>query len=254
MKGTCGLCHKEDSELKNSHLLPRALYKNIRNKTNCDPTWVSPSRITTQSRQIRDFFLCGKCEGKFSERGEKWVLENYPQNNGTFPLQKTLLAEKPIGWKGDDRFYNATPDFSVGFKKLSYFGISVFWRACAHAWSLLDRDQPLRLKFGPYENALRLFLNDEGPFPEDAALQILVSTSTVPHDGVLFPSTYGDKPFHRHSFSIPGIVFALFPGKGIPKEEKEKCSVHNGIILPSDTADRLANSASAKLIRKRPLP
>jgi hypothetical protein len=248
---SCRLCRSPSGGLKKSHLLARAFYARIRNKTGSDPVIVTPTQITQKSGQVKDFLLCAVCEGRLNKRGEKWTLENYPQLDGSFPLQSALLKATPFKEQNGDKYYRGNSVQGVDLDKLGYFAVSVYWRAGVHQWDFLDRTDKLSL--GPYEKALRLYLLDEAPFPKKAALHILVSPAQEPRDGILFPSTYREKPFHCHGFSIPGITFALSLGN-ISAEERDECAIHSNTLLLTNKADELVASAERKFINKRTLP
>lgn len=248
---SCRLCHSHNVELKESHLLARAFYARIRNKTGSDPVIVTPTRITQKSGQVKDSLLCADCEDRFNKRGEKWTLENYPQISGSFPLQAALKGAVPFKDKNGDRYYNGSRVQGVKLDKLAYFAVSVYWRSGVFQWDLLDDVHQLSL--GLYETALRLFLLDQAPFPNRAALHILVSPAQNPRDGVLFPSTYRTHPFHCHGFSIPGITFALSLGR-ISDEERAECAIHSDTLLLTKKADDLVVSAERKFINGRTLP
>jgi hypothetical protein len=70
--GRCGLC-QEVRALRESHLLPKALYKLARDpsRANPNPVLLAAGRASATSRQIADRFLCDDCEQRFSDRGER---------------------------------------------------------------------------------------------------------------------------------------------------------------------------------------
>jgi hypothetical protein len=248
---SCRLCLRQNVVLRDSHFLARAFYARIRKATGSDPVIVTPTRITQKSGQVKAFLLCPCCEDRFSKRGEKWTLDNYPQMDGSFPIQMALSKATPIKELSGDKYYKGKSAQGVALNKLAYFAVSVFWRGGVHQWNLTDRTHQLSL--GPYEDALRLYLLDQGPFPERAALHILVSPSQKHRDGILFPSTHREKPFHGHGFCIPGITFAISLGN-ISKSEKEECAIHSDVILVTKKADELVMAAEGKFIHGRTLP
>jgi hypothetical protein len=212
---------------------------------------VTPSQITQKSGQVKTFLLCARCESRFATRGEKWTLENYPQINGVFPIQRALFAAKPFRQQGEDKYFQGESVQGMDLQKLAYFAVSVFWRAGVFQWTLLE--QAHRLSLGPYEEALRLYLLDEAPFPERAALHVLVSPAQNHRDGILFPSTYRAQPYHCHGFSIPGILFAISLGH-VSRAEREECAISNDVLIMTEKADDLVSKANVKLLNGRPLP
>jgi hypothetical protein len=76
MTGLCGLC-RQVGELQESHLLPRAAYKHIRDSTigvKGDPVLIRPKRAQITSRQATALFLCSDGEQRFHEKGENFIL------------------------------------------------------------------------------------------------------------------------------------------------------------------------------------
>jgi len=94
--GQCGLC-QERRELRESHLLPAALYRLARDpsRTNPNPVTVAGKRTSTTSRQIADHFLCIECEGRFSNGGERYVLAQCARPSGDFKVRELLEKATP---------------------------------------------------------------------------------------------------------------------------------------------------------------
>jgi hypothetical protein len=128
------------------------------------------SRIS--SRQASDYLLCADCEDRFNKRGETWVLKICWRDEKTFKLRDALLATKPLdGSTSDTRIYLGEHVPDVDPDKLAYFGTSVYWRGAARAWELDGLKVP-RLPFNKYEALFRLFLLDQGPWPDKAVMYI----------------------------------------------------------------------------------
>jgi hypothetical protein len=238
MLGICRLC-ENNKELRSSHLMPSAFYNHILKSSGKPPISASPTIAVSTSKQIRDYLLCADCEDRFNKRGEKWVLENYPQINGKFPIQEALFQATPFREVGSDKDYNGNLISSIDLNKLTYFATSIFWRAAAHNWQYL-KNQSDKLSLGLYEEMLRQYLLDQAQFPKDVVLSIYISPSANYQDGVIFPHTYRTKPFHAHGFSIPGVLFALSVGKAIPIEAKQECAIHSNILRLTLWSDKLA--------------
>jgi hypothetical protein len=198
----CPLCHCHGVKLRESHLMARAFYARIRKETGFDPIQVTPTLITQKSGQVKATLLCDACESRISTRGEKWMLENYPQMNGSFPLQAALRAATPFKDLNGNKHFEGSSIQAIELQKLIYFAVSVFWRAAVCRWRALD--QCIHLELGPYKEALRLYLLDKAAFPQRASLHILVSPAAQPRGSVNFPSTYCDKPSHRHGLEVAG--------------------------------------------------
>ncbi len=149
LKGTCRLC-LTPAELQDSHLLPKALYKLLKNaaasdgQKNPNPVVVNKKIALKTSAQVSDHLLCKQCEARFSTDGEKWMLENCWHSDSDFPLRSTLESETPVyvGHSGLSIYEGATIS-GVNIAKIVYFAASVFWRASAHKWGpILARRPP----------------------------------------------------------------------------------------------------------------
>lgn len=114
---TCKLCQQE-KELKESHIVPKAIYR-----------WIKKTSATSYLRRgknpnvriqdgVKIRLLCGDCEQKFSAY-EKYFIENIfkPVNEAAFPEQI------PVGFQYDE--------------KLFYFVNSLWWRILH--WSSTDK-------------------------------------------------------------------------------------------------------------------
>src|SRR5215468_10004854 len=95
--GQCGLCRKT-GELQDSHCLPKALYKLLRDPTrqNPNPVVVRPATTVTSSRQVSSYFLCKSCEGRFSSNGESIVLAECARSKTEFKLRERMLKTIPL--------------------------------------------------------------------------------------------------------------------------------------------------------------
>ncbi len=225
MIGVCALCHSED-DLKGSHLLPKALYRFMRIE---GPRKVSPVLINTTTawnsdKQIRRHLLCGQCEQRFAVR-EDWTLRHMYRGQQSFKLFDILSTSTPFAVlpAGHVVFEAATiPQIDVS--KLSYFAISVFWRAGVTSWSF--GEETTRINLGPrYEEAMRMYLLGSSPFPENVVLQVQVANR---RDGCvrgMFLPKEGEKQFghHRYRLFIPGIAFYLFVGQKVPVANRDVC-------------------------------
>jgi hypothetical protein len=236
VKGTCRLC-LTPSELQDSHLLPKALYKLLKNtaasdgQKNPNPVVVNKKIALKTSAQISDYLLCKQCERRFSTGGEKWMMEHCWRSDSDFPLRSTLENATPVhvGHSGLS-IYEGASISGVDIAKTVYFAASVFWRASAHEWGPILGQKPVKLVFGPYEESLRIFLVVDGDFPKDVVLLVTVSSTKEAgaNEYVLFPflrnKTSG---FKQYMFCIPGVTFQLFVGKAIPGRLRVGCTARS---------------------------
>src|SRR3954466_5475002 len=162
--GPCRLCH-ETSELQDSHLLPKALYKLLSKaaqrdgEKNSNPVVVTPKIALKTSKQIADHLLCRKCENLLNREGEEWTIENCWHADDDFPLRAALETATCVHVaKSGLRVYEGASISGVDTAKLIHFATGVFWRAGAHQWGVSAGHKPVKLELGPYEDQLRLFV------------------------------------------------------------------------------------------------
>src|SRR3989304_5165932 len=93
----CGLC-LERRKLRQSHLLPAALYKLSRDptaETDPNPVLITRKKAITSSSQVSSYFLCGSCEQRFSDNGERPVVAQCARPGGQFRLRELLQTASP---------------------------------------------------------------------------------------------------------------------------------------------------------------
>jgi hypothetical protein len=167
------VCLIDNLELCDSHLMPAALYKIVRNNNEKNPHPVLVARdVTLQTaEQASDYLLCGECEKRFHKGGENWVIPRCWHSTTRFALRASLLASASAV-RPDMEIYEGANIPDVEPDKLAYFAASLFWRAAAHNWPL-NKGVVASIKLGPYEDELRCYLLG-APFPINAALIIAV--------------------------------------------------------------------------------
>lgn len=182
------------------------------------------------SEQAKAHFLCARCEQRFNDNGEDWVLKNCWHDKSDFPLRSLLLttASSLLSSEGLT-IYAAASIPGVQPDSLAYFGASIFWRAAAPDWVFMRR-QSNRLELGSYEEQLRRYLLDEAPFPEDAVMIVAVSSAMEPMRNmvIVFPFLKTRQAgFRQYRFTVPGLTYQLFVGKGLPKDLRRLCSLRS---------------------------
>jgi hypothetical protein len=102
---------------------------------NPNPVVISHGRLKQVSDQLRGYTFCGDCEQMLSDKGEKWVLANLPEDQGSpFPLQDALIPEQPVFINDDFNVYEGRKIKAFKMDQLIYFGMSVFWRGATRKW------------------------------------------------------------------------------------------------------------------------
>ncbi len=231
-QGACRLCGKE-TDLRDSHFLPKAYYKLLRTPTekNPNPILMTPGKSLKTSEQVTDYLLCGDCEDRFNRLGERWVIANCWRSETSFPILEALMAATPLyeGAAGFKVFEGRKID-SIDTDKLGYFAASVFWRAAAHRWAGIAGQEPQRLWLGPFEERLRQFLLEEASFPADVVISVNVTSSMEPA-----LNEFASLPFlkaktsdqRQYRFGVPGLAFEMFVGKRMKDSVRPFCIVRS---------------------------
>lgn len=206
--GRCRLCHTR-GELRESHYIPKSAYKLIQRSENMPPVVVKQTVTIQINEQVKDYVLCPKCEHRFNENGERWVMEYCYRNDEGFKLKELIEASEPIMNNGL-KVYSAAGIPQIDVEKLAYFVASIMWRGSAHVWKS-GRDKIRTLNLGAkYEEELRNYLLGNTAFPQNAALW--VSIIPMPEVSNLFLAPYGEKikQFWRYKFPFLGVSFMFW--------------------------------------------
>jgi hypothetical protein len=211
--GTCALCQTADVELIDSHIVPRWLYKRVAEfhpEAGSSLVEVSDGNALLQSKQTKDFLLCGNCENLLS-KSETYAAQVVLQPDDTFPL----LDRAQSLYDNDSLKIVSVNEFDTA--KLTHFAVSVFWRAD------VAQIEPI-VHLGGDLKAFREYLLDRVSLPASADL---IVTLIKPRPGLLrvdqvlsFPQTQDDQPCH-HEFFACGIRFMLFTSNTLPVEQRE---------------------------------
>ena len=214
----CGLC-LEVRVLRESHLLPAALYRLSRDpsRANPNPVLMAAGRASATSRQVASRFLCDDCEQRFSERGERYVLGQCARPGDEFRLRELFERQTPIAREQGVRLYEVGDLLGAHADEYLYFATSVFWRASARAWA---EDGPReRFSLGSsYDEQFRLYLLGKADFPRNGRLFVHVWSETI-RDGspigftTIAPCTSRIDGERRHKFCIPGIYVRSVLGR-----------------------------------------
>jgi hypothetical protein len=165
--GQCRLCLLT-RELQRSHTeLPAGVYRRLRGTTtkNPNPVLLTEDVCVATSRQPMEPMLCRCCEHLFNRNGEKWLLENCLQPDGTFPLRDAVNQGQQLS--SGKVVARSAPHVETA--KLEYFSASIFWRSSACKMSYSHQDRPVRLG-RKYEDDFRQYLLGQAGFPTNAEL------------------------------------------------------------------------------------
>jgi len=215
---------------------------------NPNPVFLSDRHAFTTARQVQDYLLCDECEQRFSDRGERWVLGHCYRAESDFKIREALLRSKPaLHGEGVSMYAGATvPEVDVD--QLTYFGLSVFWRAAVHTWQ--DAAGPVRIELGPYEERLRLFLLDKESFPARMTYAVRISGLKRLLQTCWLPESENHDGFHTHQFSVPGVVFGLLAGARIPADHFRFCTARSPerfISIVPELDARIISAAAEKV-------
>lgn len=222
--GECKLCHAT-GELRDSHFIPKAAYKIIKESEGEAPVVVTADVSIQTDSQMRDYVFCRQCEERFNKNGESWVMKYCSRNAEGFKLKELIDASKPIAGNGL-RVYSVADTPEIDVDKLTYFASSIIWRAAMHKWRLgKKRVEPIYL--GTYREELRLYLLGLTPFPKNAVVWV----SVIPEEklwNVLIPP-YGEKVNQcmRYKFPFLGISFIVFLGNQIDSAFRDMCTLRS---------------------------
>jgi hypothetical protein len=174
----------------------------------------------TTSKPFMDYLLCDECELLLSRRGENWVARNCCRGK-RFRIREALYAYQPDAIAEGIAVFRAALIPEIDTEQLSYFAISVFWRAGVHTWT--DGRRQVRIDLGPYLEPIRLFLRDETPLPDNMTLTVRVSSLNPCLRRVATPESRNASGYRLHQFVMMGITFTLEVG-GIVDGTKTLCT------------------------------
>lgn len=225
--GKCKLCLRENVSLRKSHGLSAGIYRSLRGieaEGNQNPYVITSASAKQTSSQKTARILCTDCEQRFSTNGERWVLTNGLKADGAFILKAALDSRRPDVWNPTQQskvfFTSNFPE--VNIPALSYFAASLFWRFSVHPWKT---DGGYSVKLGPFEEDFRRYLLGEQPFPEHAALWVVVREGGAISHLTHTPITSRFEDMHVHRFPMPGFAFMLYAGRNLSEQYRNYCIV-----------------------------
>lgn len=208
--GTCALCLDEGVGLIESHVLPKWVYKRLREdgQQNPNPIYVRRGqRPRTSSQQIKEPMLCPDCDNRRLGPADNYVSRLAYTKEGAFPLLEKVGAIQHASKDG------SMVDLGILHReKLILFGVSVIWRA-----HVATHETCRQVSLGPYGDQVRRFIMKAGPFPSRVRLMMLafpnVQVGDVTMDRMMVPPQMRrDGSMRVHEFHICGLSFHLSVG------------------------------------------
>ena len=189
----------------------------------------------TSSRQIHDYVLCGDCEQLLNKNGEHYTIGQMRGKRG-FPLLQRLRDAPPLASVGTVSSYNGAA-IGIDTEKLSYFALSVVWRAGAYEWKNLYSDKPTySIDLGLFLEPIRQFLLGTAPFPPNIAVNVQVASDLQSQRSAYTPSWAAGARCPVVGFLVCGIHFAVAMGNPLPPEYLSTCCRNspNRVIFEKD--------------------
>lgn len=218
----CALCQEGGVELQKSHILPKFMYRQMRevNGKNSDPVVVGDGRARVTSEQTWEYMLCRECEARF-QKVEGYVAPLLkPNASGRCSIQDAVVP-KPGITKGLQRATCSALDTD----KLAYFAGSVLWRC--HESSRIDQC----FLGSQYGEAFRRFLLGETAFPSNTWMTAIL---LLAEGGLLqcgWTATSNRRHgYHWHRLCVGGLAFEVWVGKLVPRAMRS-LSLGGGTIL-----------------------
>lgn len=199
---------------------------------NPNPVVISNGKLKQVSDQLRGYTFCGDCEQMLSDKGEKWVLANVSEDQGSpFLLQDALMSERPVFINHDLNVYEGRKINTFNMDQLIYFGMSIFWRGAAREWnsSLGCIAPPVDL--GEQYEPMRQFLLG-GPFPDLVILVLIHNLKpTMNIATTVLKASHPTGDFYW--FYLNGLGYKLYLDKGIPNSIRQLCAHHSpgGLVI-----------------------
>jgi hypothetical protein len=109
------------------------------------------------------------------------------------------------------------------------------------------------VRLGPFQEPLRKYLVDEGPFPQECVIWVALKTGRGVYERSVYPP-YGERKdgFHGFKFPMAGIAFSMLVSRHLPETFRRMCIVHgegNPIMRTAEFDNWLEQDAIQKIVR-----
>jgi hypothetical protein len=234
----CKLCLM-DRRLLKSHLMPRAAYRSLRGVLvkNPNPIAITDKTMVRTCFQMSDYLLCAPCEARFDRNGERWVMPRIAKSTG-FRLRDTLSKAAPEEISPGSSAYACSTIPEIDVEKLTYFAMSIFWRAAAHTWKY-PYGGSVHIDLGSYRERIRTWLLGESTFPINVGLTVAIDPENRDTFSLCTPFLVQRAPYHAFIFYAPGIEFVLWVGRAVPVSIRKAC-IYSSALHPIFMTDGVA--------------
>ncbi len=228
-KGQCKLCLAEGVELRDSHLVPRALYRMSHDPraqgAAARPYTLTRRGVSRNARQLKDYVLCHNCEERFNDNGEAYVSRLMNSRVNLFPLLNRLNVAYPHE-SSALAGYDAYSGSAVGIdtEKIAYFCLSVMWRSSVHRWQIHDK-QTTSIDLGAYQEPIRTYLLGKTPYPQDVVVHATACKDRA-SQGTFWPPANvpeNKSAWRVYSLLTRGIYFRMLVGADISEDVRKLC-------------------------------
>lgn len=244
--GDCKLC-KQNGRLLESHFIPQAAIRLLRGviSKNPNPTVLTPDSMVRSSFQVAGHVLCEKCEDRFSKGGETWVIPRIASKTG-FPLLDAVRIAPMAHSIPGASLHACGGRSNIDLEKITYFAMSLFWRAAAHDWGR----QSSKLELGPYEELIRQYLLGVAAFPRNMSLVVTLASDNKNVFTIIPPVPMEKNQYRSFLCYLPGVEFMLCVGNRVPWS-MESCGITftDGPIGISDGVAKRLDSVTFKMIQ-----
>ncbi len=204
--GKCKLCLQE-KELRDSHLIGRAVYRLFREDEGEDPIVMTPDVVLQTSQQVSDYVFCDKCEDRFNKGGEKYVT-GLVWRRSRFPLLDRIKLALHMK---RERTHIVVSGERIGIDtdKVAYYALSVVWRAAVHTWKTIGQ-QTTSVVLGSEEENIRKYLMGQASFPDKLGVMVTVCTDRGSQMHYLSPTMLAEpNTFQQYVFLVRGVHFGV---------------------------------------------
>lgn len=218
--GICKLCLREAS-LRDSHYIPKALYRHYRKDAGGDPIVMTRDLIVSTSKQVHDYVFCAECEHRLNIGGEGYLMKLVARR-GNFPLRNMLDGQHHTP-AGPFLQFSGT-NIGLDVDKIAYYAISMVWRGSAHTWRSLA-GQTTGSIVASHMEEMRRYLMGEIALSNDIYVFVLVCLDLVSQIQTLSPFPVDGVSIQRYEMLMSGIFFQV--GLGCPADViSQVCCVH----------------------------